>query len=64
MAKEPAAMFRSSANLSDNQTNFVIDLMRSDISRDAVMAKLAWVYEDERIDKGAIIRGGDLILMK
>ena len=57
-------MFRSSANLSDNQTNFVIDLMRSDISRDAVMAKLAWVYEDERIDKIAIIRGGDLILMK
>lgn len=38
--------------------------MRSDISRDAVMSKLGWVYEDERIDKGAIIRGGDLILMK
>lgn len=57
-------MFRSSAKLSDNQTNFVIDLMRSDISRDAVTVKLAWVYEDERIDKIAIIRGGDLILLK
>lgn len=44
--------------------NFIIDLTRSDISRDAAMAKVAWVLDDERISKVAIIKGGDLILMK
>lgn len=44
--------------------NFVIDLTRSDISKDAAMAKVAWVLDDERISKAAIIKGGDLVLMK
>ena len=44
--------------------NSVIDLTRSDISRVAAMAKVAWVLEDERVSKVAIIKGGDLILMK
>lgn len=56
--------FWSSANPSDNQTNFVIDLMRSDISRDAASHEVAWVIEDERVSKVAIIKGGDLILTK
>ena len=38
--------------------------MRSDISRDAVTAKVAWVIEDERVSKVAIIKGGDFILTK
>jgi hypothetical protein len=38
--------------------------MRSDISRDAVTAKVAWVIEDKRVSKVAIIKGGDLILTK
>jgi hypothetical protein len=38
--------------------------MRSDISRDAASHEVAWVIEDERVSKVAIIKGGDLILTK
>lgn len=44
--------------------NFVIDLTQSAMTRDAAMAKVAWLQDDKRISKVAIIQGGDLILMK
>lgn len=44
--------------------NFVIDLTQSDISKDAAVAKVAWMLDDDRVGKVAIIKGGELILMK
>lgn len=54
----PQAGFDYQPNWHCSKTNFVIDLTQSDISRDAAMTQVAWVLEDERVSRVAIIKGG------